>query len=387
MPRDPAWRRGTGPPPDSADLHRPDANQDRKVWIAGFVGARRQLFARQSEAECGVQQRVAEAGRPDRRHRKHLSEQASGPCLGQPPVVRVGPVLETYTARARHRHEKDAVVLQQSVAFPNDGGHLVDDVQRLGEDDAVVGGGRDMVEPTQISNHRRPRVGDVEVQNIAPLDPLTSEPSGVFVFLYFEHGSTDVACVCREIALDDWPIRRRAALVAPVVREGCRARKRTKIDGGLPVGRHLGERFSAPPAETLDFRFGTVQPRPIALVAEIFAGSPCSPCVPAARWAKRRRASRCRSNSAWTAGRYSPVNQLRRYSARAWTRLRSNGARSATSAPAADQAQPEIGVFEGGHRFVETCARLPERPPEQGGHVNRYRVGEDVERRACQDPR
>ena len=53
------------------------------------------------------------------------------------PQVAVLPVLQAGAACRRERGEQDAPGLQEPVAFAEDGLHVVDDMDRLGQDDAV----------------------------------------------------------------------------------------------------------------------------------------------------------------------------------------------------------------------------------------------------------
>ena len=74
-----------------------------------------------------------------------------------------------------------------------DGGlHVEDQVQRLGEDDAVEGVRRDVGGVSQVGHDRGLRGVGVDVENIAAGNPVIAEPPGVRGVADLENATADV---------------------------------------------------------------------------------------------------------------------------------------------------------------------------------------------------
>jgi hypothetical protein len=79
---------------------------------------------------------------------------------------------------------------------------VINELQRLGADDAIKRFRGHGIARRQIGDDRRPGAARPDVQHIAVIDVGASESPGVAVITYFEHAPTDVRTVSVEEPLN-----------------------------------------------------------------------------------------------------------------------------------------------------------------------------------------
>ena len=102
----------------------------------------------------------------------------------------------------------------------NDGGtHVVDELKRLGQHEAIKLVRRDPICRGQITDDRRAPVCSVDVEHITPVD-VRAESISVDAIFDFERTAADVPPVLLEEAFDVIAINRRAAVIAMTFAQG-----------------------------------------------------------------------------------------------------------------------------------------------------------------------
>jgi hypothetical protein len=92
-------------------------------------------------------------------------------------------------------------------------------MERLGEDDAVVGVGRQRASFLKVRDESRSRVRGIDVDDDALGNPIVPELHRVRVVLNLEHGSMDRIATCVQKRFDVPPVHGCASTEAVVVIE------------------------------------------------------------------------------------------------------------------------------------------------------------------------
>src|SRR5262249_20112378 len=136
-----------------------------------------------------------------------------------PPVAPVAPVLAADLTDAGNRGQDRAAGLERRARAVHGGAHVVDERQRLREDDAVVGALWDAFAGGQVTDERRLRVAGGRVQEVGLLD-AGPEPVRVGALLHFQHAAAAQLLVLLEEALDVETIDRTPAIQSELSRHG-----------------------------------------------------------------------------------------------------------------------------------------------------------------------
>ena len=125
-------------------------------------------------------------------------------------------VFETDSACRWQRREQHSARFQNSVALAERRSHVVDDVEGLGEDDAVEPLRWKLGRRAQVRHHRGTFVGRVEIQDRMLRYPWPAEREREVVFLHFEDGAAHVGGVGGQEFLDVSPVDRDSTVVTPI---------------------------------------------------------------------------------------------------------------------------------------------------------------------------
>ena len=192
------------------------AHEQREVQVVGVELLARQLLGRQAVEERRAREHVAVAAHLDQVLGKDLRDERAGARLGDAPEVAVAAVFEGHPARRRERDERHAARLEHAPALFEHAPHVVDDVDGLREDDAIVGVRRQRHRLSR-NRRRRSRAGfRGQIDDVAAGNAGAAVPRRVVVLLHLEHDAADVLGVGLEEPLDVRAVHGRTAVVAPV---------------------------------------------------------------------------------------------------------------------------------------------------------------------------
>ena len=93
---------------------------------------------------------------------------------------------------------------------------VVNQLQRLREDDAIEGAFGKNRRVGEVSHNRRARIAGAHVQDVDTCDARRAEAAGVFVTADFEDPPNDFRCVALQEPLDVIPVDRRPS-VEPII--------------------------------------------------------------------------------------------------------------------------------------------------------------------------
>src|SRR3954447_24822973 len=136
-----------------------------------------------------------------------------------PPVAPVAHVLAADLADAGYGGEDHAARLERHARPAHGRAHVVDERQRLREDDAVVCALRDALARGQVAHDCRLRVTRGRVQHVG-LFNARAEPVGIGALLHLQDPSPDQLLVLLEEALYVEPVDRPAAVQSELRRDG-----------------------------------------------------------------------------------------------------------------------------------------------------------------------
>ena len=147
------------------------------------------------------------------------AEELGDACRCESPEVAVW-VGRTYTAHRRCRGQEHAVRSQCGEAVLNALTGPAQQVERLGEDDAVVAVGRQRARQLEVRDERGARVHGIDVDDGALGEPIAPEPGCVRAVLNLQSRPADRAAACAQEGFDVPPIHRCASIKSVVVTEG-----------------------------------------------------------------------------------------------------------------------------------------------------------------------
>ena len=172
--------------------------------------------------------------------RERLGEQLSRRRFSQAPEVAVEAGFVVHSDHAGNRRQHDTAGAEDAGALGNDGRHVVDEVQRLRENDAVVGSRSDRVRMAEIGDDRRRAVGRIDVDDITRRDRVPAVLFRVHPVSDLEDSSSNVSPVSIQKALDVITVDGLPPIPAPVVAEWLGSPEIT------PVHPRDGSRFQRP---------------------------------------------------------------------------------------------------------------------------------------------
>ena len=131
-------------------------------------------------------------------------------------MVSPGAILGRHHACGWKRGQQHAARLEHPIRAFKGGSHVVDEVQRLREDEAVVGLERQLLRDTKISDQRRARIPRVDVEDIRMIHPLRAERCRQAAVQHFEHPTMNVGRMLGQEPENVVPIDRESAFASPV---------------------------------------------------------------------------------------------------------------------------------------------------------------------------
>jgi hypothetical protein len=166
----------------------------------------------------------------DRANAEHRFEEREYACRCQPPQIPVSAVLQADAACGGEGREQGSAGLQHPETFLQHGLHVVDDVECLGDDDAVVRIRRDVRRPTQIREDRRAIVGFVDVDDVGTRDTKSPVGAAEVVLLDLQDGSEDSGGIGSNETFDVIAVDGTATVVAPVAAHRVRPREVAPVE-------------------------------------------------------------------------------------------------------------------------------------------------------------
>src|SRR5205823_1694857 len=106
-------------------------------------------------------------------------EESAGPSPREAPEVALDPRLETDPRERRNGRQQRPAGLQDPAALPESSLAIVDVLQHLGEDDAVVAVVGDAVEPAKVAVEGRLGRARIDVENVTHRDAIAAEAARV----------------------------------------------------------------------------------------------------------------------------------------------------------------------------------------------------------------
>ena len=192
----------------------PETDDDREVLVVMLEHPTRQLLPRQAQEKGARGPHVAERVDGQIAGAEHRVEELAAAGGSEPPVIAGGAVVRRQTAHRRHRGQQDAAGSKNPMDVGQRGGHVGDELQRLGENEAVEAVRRDLVGGAQIGDDGGARVGRIHIEHVASFDP-GAELRGIALIVDLEHPAADIVPVIPDETLDVVPIDRSAPLEAP----------------------------------------------------------------------------------------------------------------------------------------------------------------------------
>ena len=162
---------------------------------------------------------VAEGDHLERVDREDVGKQLSRRCFGEAPVVAIEALFVIDPYHAGCRSQQHAARLEDASALAKHRGHVVDQMERLGEDDAVVRPARNRIGATQVGDHGGEAVARIDIDDVAGCDGVAAKPARVNRIPYFENAAANVRTMRLEKRLDVVSIDRRSAIAPPLVAE------------------------------------------------------------------------------------------------------------------------------------------------------------------------
>jgi hypothetical protein len=166
---------------------RSDAGQRREIRIDTVELGVAQIFDCHAFQKRDVRLHVPVDDGIDLRRSEDRLEQTA--CAGgrHPPEIAFLPVLETDAARGRNRRQQHATRFEDSIALEQHSADVVDDVERLREDYAIVLIGRNVGCMPQVGNDRCARVRLIEIDNVRSAHAIAAETARKVGFLYLQN--------------------------------------------------------------------------------------------------------------------------------------------------------------------------------------------------------
>ena len=155
--------------------------------------------------------------------RKRLLGQTACGQNGQRPIPRVLPPTPFKLADTWNSRQQDSARLEGAIERPHSGFHVIDQMERLRQNDAVKDIGRDVFRRTQIAYECRLRVSFLHVQDVAARDAVTAEPLGVAVVADLQDPAADIGFAAREEPLNIKTVYRCPAIKAEFAAKGRQA--------------------------------------------------------------------------------------------------------------------------------------------------------------------
>src|SRR5258706_1650346 len=154
-----------------------------------------------------------------------FSETVAAGVVGEAPEIAGDVLFQAFDfAEAGDGGEKNAAGLEDAAALAEGGVDVVDVLERLGEDDAVVGFAGDGGEVAEVADEGGAGVVGVDVEDVGAGDgALGGEAAGVEVVFDLETVAADVGGVVGEEGLDVEAVDGVAAIAAGVVADRVRA--------------------------------------------------------------------------------------------------------------------------------------------------------------------
>src|SRR5262249_4320635 len=122
-----------------------------------------------------------------------------------------------------HCAQEHAARFENPVGVGEGGLHVVDDVQRLDEDEAIVPVRGDPIRSAEVGHDGGPLVGGIDVEDIHYGDGVTPEDLRVSRVLHLQHAAADVLPAGVEEGLDVVTVDRPAAIQTPYRADGLEA--------------------------------------------------------------------------------------------------------------------------------------------------------------------
>ena len=137
---------------------------------------------------------------------KHASEEFPRRRFRPAPEIAVETALVIHPDDARHRHQQHAAGAEDARALGNDRRHIVDELQCLRDDDAVVAVRRDRVRTPEIGDDRRLAVCRIDVEHIVRRDGVSTETLRIRRVPDLEDSTSHVGPVDLEKVFDVVPV-------------------------------------------------------------------------------------------------------------------------------------------------------------------------------------
>jgi hypothetical protein len=139
---------------------------------------------------------------------------------GQRPVSRVLPQTPFKLADTWNSRQQDSARLEDAIERPHSGFHVIDQMERLHQNDAVKDVRRGVFRRSQIAYECRLRVSFLHVQDVAVRDAVTAEPLRVAVVADLQDPTADIGFAAGEEPLNIKTVYRCPAVKAKFAAEG-----------------------------------------------------------------------------------------------------------------------------------------------------------------------
>ena len=137
---------------------------------------------------------------------EYLDEQPPQRSRGERPEPRVFPLASIDLTDPRRRHEHYASGRQRAVKRAHRGTHVVHQLQRLRQHDAIVRVGWQHIRVGQITHDGRARVAAMHVQDVNAGYPVGAKPACVAIVADLEYAPADRRGIPCEKTLDVVPV-------------------------------------------------------------------------------------------------------------------------------------------------------------------------------------
>ena len=165
-------------------------------------------------------------------------------------MIAARPVLQRHHAGARQRHQQHTARLQRAVRVAQHALHVVDQVDRLRQDETVVGILRHLLDGSQVGHDCRAMIAGIDVEDVGAAYAVAAVARRELGIQHLQHVAVHVGGVPPHEDVNEMSIDRHAAIEPPVAADRRGAAQVLEFQRPAPVGSQLFRQFRERPRAT-----------------------------------------------------------------------------------------------------------------------------------------